>query len=84
MAKDRFRIIKLCLHIADNHNLVQSKVAKVLPLLELLQTNFQQFGVFHKKFSKDEFIVPYCGLRNTKHYIKGKPIKFEYKLWIAI
>ena len=36
MARDRFRVIKSCLHIADNHNLAQFKVAKVLPLLELL------------------------------------------------
>ena len=38
MVRDRFCVIKSCLHIADNHNLAQSKVAKVLPLLELLQT----------------------------------------------
>ena len=48
MARDRFCMIKSCLHIADNHSLAQSKVAKVLPLLELLRTNCQQFGVFYK------------------------------------
>ena len=39
MTRDRFRVIKSSLHIADNHNLAQSKVAKILPLLELLRTN---------------------------------------------
>ena len=36
IVRNCFRVIKSCLHIADNHNLAQSKVAKVLPLLELL------------------------------------------------
>ena len=66
MSRDRFRVIKLCLHIADNHNLAQSKVAKVLPLLELLRTNCQQFGVFHKNLSIDESMVPYRGLHSAK------------------
>ena len=82
MARDRFRVIKSCLHIADNHNLAQSKVAKVLPLLEHLRTNCQQFGVFHKNLSIDESMMPYRGLHSAKQYIKGKPVKFGYKLWI--
>jgi len=76
MARDRFRVIKSCLHIADNDNLAQSKVAKVLPLLELLRTNCQQFGMFHKNLSIDESMVPYRGLHSAKQYIKGKPVKF--------
>ena len=82
MTRDRFRVIKSCLHIADNHNLAQSKVAKVWPLLYLLRTNCQQFGVFHKNLSIDESMVPYCGLHSAKQYIKGKPVKFGYKLWM--
>ena len=84
MARDRFRVIKSCLHIAVNHNLAQSKVTKVLPLLELLRTNCQQFGVFHKNFTItiDEFMVPYRGLHSAKQYIKGKPVKSGYNLWM--
>ena len=82
MARDRFRVIKPYLHVAENHNLAQSKVAKVLPLLELLRTNCQQFGVFHKNLSIDESMVPYRGLHSAKQYIKGKPVKSGYKLWM--
>ena len=82
MTRDRFRVIKSCLHIADIHNLAQSKVAKVWPLLYLLRTNCQQFGVFYKNFNIDESMVPYCGLHSAKQYIKGKPVKFGYKLWM--
>ena len=38
MSKERFRLIKRYLHIADNSSLAQSKVAKILPLYELLKT----------------------------------------------
>ena len=82
MSRDRFRSIKACLHIADNHNLAQSKDAKVLPLLDLLKANCQQFGVFHKSLIIDESMVPYRGLHSAKQYIKGKPVKFGYKLWM--
>ena len=82
MVKDCFRVIKSCLHIADNHNLAQSKVAKILPLLELLLTGCHQFGAFHKSLSIDESIVPYRGLHSAKQYINDKPVKFGYKLWM--
>ena len=82
MARDRFRVIKSCLHIANNHNLAQSKVAKVLPLLKLLRTICEQFGVFHKNLSINEFMLPYSGLHSAKQYSKGKPVKFGYKLWM--
>ena len=82
MARDRFRAIKSCLRIADNYNFAQSKVAKVLPLLELLRTNCQQFGVFHKNLGIDESMALYHGLHSAKQYIKGKRVKFGYKLWM--
>ena len=82
MSRDRFRIMKACLHIADHHNLAHLKVAKVLLLLDLLRANCQQFVVFHKCLSIDESMVPYHSLHSAKQNIKGKPVKFGYKLWM--
>jgi len=45
------------LHPYDNQNLPSSKLAKVLPLLEKLKSNCQQFGVFHKNLSINESMV---------------------------
>ena len=59
-----------------------SKLAKVLPLLEKLNTNCQQFGVFHKNLSIDESVVPYRGLHSAKQFLKGKPVQFWYKMWM--
>jgi len=39
-------------------------------------------GVFHKNLSTDELMVPNRGLRSTKQFIKGKPVKFGYKMWM--
>ncbi|CAB4060952.1 unnamed protein product [Lepeophtheirus salmonis] len=66
MSRDRFRIIKKYLHISENENLAHSKVAKILPLFEMLRNNSQQFGVFNEQLSIDESMVPYRGLHSAK------------------
>ena len=82
MARDKFRSIKRYLHVADNHHLTGSKVAKVAPLYESLTTQFQQFGIFHEHLSIDEEMVPYHGHHSAKMFIRNKPIRFGFKLWM--
>ena len=50
MSKDRFRLIKRYLHIADNSSLAQSKVAKILPLNELLKKKLFAIWYFSSVF----------------------------------
>ena len=33
--------------------------------------------------SVDESKIPYVGFHGTKQYIKGKPHKFGFKMWVA-
>jgi len=66
----------------DNQNLAFSKLARVIPVLEKLKTNCQQFGVFHKNLSIDESMVPYRGLHSAKQFMKGKLVKFGYVVWM--
>ena len=40
-----------------------------------------QFGVQHEHLSIDESMVPYFGRHSCKQFIRGKPIRFGYKLW---
>lgn len=40
-----------------------------------------QFGVWAEELSIDEQMVPYFGRHSCKMYIRGKPIRFGYKLW---
>lgn len=40
-----------------------------------------QFGIWCEDLSLDEQMVPYFGRHSCKMYIRGKPIRFGYKLW---
>ena len=82
MSKNRFQSIKQYLHFADNAALEQgNKVAKVQPLYTSLNEQLVEWGVFHELLSVDESMVPYFGKHSAKMYIKGKPIRFGYKIW---
>lgn len=82
MSRESFRRIKRYIHVADNNNLENSKVAKVLPIYNMLKTNLLQFGIFHKHLSIDEAMVPYYGHHSAKMFIKNKPIRFGFKIWM--
>ena len=42
---------------------------------------WQQYDVLHDLVSIDESMMPYYGSPSCKMFIKGKPIRFGYKLW---
>ncbi len=76
--------IKQFIHFADNHQIDASrdKFAKVQPLIDYLNQALAQFGVFHEHMSVDERMVSYTGRHSCKQYIREKPIKWGYKMWI--
>ena len=74
--------IKKYIHFADNHALPQgNKVAKIAPLYDELNKGLVKFGVFNELLSVDEAMVPYFGRHSAKMFIRGKPIRFGYKIW---
>jgi DNA excision repair protein ERCC-6 len=84
MSRSRFRDIKRHFHLVDNESLQNSsdKLGKVRSFLETLTAKFQQFGVFAKHLSIDEQMIPYFGNHTAKMFLKGKPVRFGYKLWV--
>ncbi|KAB0792570.1 hypothetical protein PPYR_14529 [Photinus pyralis] len=55
MSRNRFHDIKRNIHLADNTNLKKGdKMAKVRPLMDLMNQRFQQWGFFHEELSIDE------------------------------
>ena len=83
MSRQRFRDLKSCIHLANNQELpAGDKMAKVRPLYDALLKELQQFGVFSHDLSIDESMVPYYGHHSAKMYIKGKPIRFGFKIWM--
>ncbi|XP_072384379.1 uncharacterized protein [Diabrotica undecimpunctata] len=84
LARDRFDFIMSVLHIADNNNLDHyDKFSKVRPLFRLLNQNFLKHAVLEENHSVDEAMVPYFGRHGCKQFIKGKPIRWGYKLWVG-
>jgi len=69
------------LHLADNQSVpADDKTAKVAPLYQKLNENLKQFGIWYSSLSIDESMVPYYGKNSIKQFIRGKPIRFGFKL----
>ena len=85
MTRSEYLKIKSYLHVQDNNKQKESKDRgfKVRPLIEMINKSFQQFGIFESKLAIDEMIVRYYGHNSLKQFIRGKPIRFGYKLWAA-
>lgn len=82
LSRNKFKLIKKYLHLNDNNALDKDdKFSKLRPYFDLLNRNFIKFGVFSPHLSIDEQMVPYYGKHSCKMYIRGKPIRFGYKLW---
>ena len=74
--------IKSFLHATDNQSLSEPRMAKAEPLYDLLNEKIQQFGIAHDDLSIDESLVPYYGRHSCNQFIRAKPIRFRYKLWV--
>lgn len=82
MTVNRFDEIMRYLHVADNNNLdANDKLAKVRPLFTLLNERFLEFYPMEENLSVDESMVPYYGRHSAKQFIRGKPVRFGYKMW---
>jgi len=82
MTRDRFRAINKYLHVADNLNLeTDNRFAKVAPYAELSKKKFKVYAPSKQNLSIDEAMVKYFGRHGCKQFLKGKPIRFGYKVW---
>ena len=83
MSRNRFLDIKRYIHLADNDAVdPNDKLYKVRSFMSALNSRFQQFGVFSKHLSIDEEMVPYYGHHSATMFLRSKPIRFGYKLWV--
>jgi hypothetical protein len=83
MSRNAFMKIKQFFHLVDNSSIRSGdKLAKISPFYDYLITKFTQFGVFHESLSIDESMVPYYGHHSCKMFIRVKPIRFGYKIWM--
>lgn len=78
-SRNRYYEIKRFLHFNDNSSQSTNKLAKIDPLIEIVNENLKQFGLFSKYLSIDEQMIPFFGHHSMKMFIKGKPIRFGFK-----
>ena len=86
MRRNRFEEIIAYFHAADVTKLDKKlKFSKVQPLLNILNKIFAENSVIFGpvNISIDESMIPYYGRHPTKQFIKGKPIRWGYKGWVA-
>ena len=82
ISRNRFEQIFSNLHFVPKDSLSSDdKFQKVRLLLSKLNRRFEEFGPIANSFSVDETIVPYYGRHGAKQFIKGKPLRFGFKLW---
>ncbi|KAB0799672.1 hypothetical protein PPYR_07552 [Photinus pyralis] len=80
--RDRFRQIMRFLHLADNTQMnPNDKLWKLRPLIDRLQRNFLKYYKPTQHMNYDESMVKYYGRHSCKQFIRGKPIRFGYKVW---
>lgn len=82
MRRNRFLQILRFLHCVDNTKMDPAdKLWKLRPLITKLQDNFSKYSVPTKHMNYDESMVKYYGRHSCKQFIRGKPIRFGYKVW---
>ncbi|XP_022191598.2 piggyBac transposable element-derived protein 3-like [Nilaparvata lugens] len=82
MRRDRFLEICRFLHCQDNNNINRNdKMWKLRPLMNLLQKKCIAHFQPEENLSFDESMVAYFGKHSCKQFIRGKPIRFGYKVW---
>lgn len=82
MRRDRFLQICRFLHCADNTKIDPSdKAWKIRPLMEMLKKRCIDHFVPEEHLAYDESMVKYFGRHGCKQFIRGKPIRFGYKIW---
>lgn len=82
MRRNRFEQILRCVHLASNDNFTQNdKLWKIRPFVNLIKDRCRKFFVPEKDLAFDESMVKYYGKHSCKQFIRGKPIRFGYKVW---
>ncbi|KAJ8894215.1 hypothetical protein PR048_006825, partial [Dryococelus australis] len=83
MSRNRFREMKTKFNVMNNSKInLDYRLAKIRPLYDELNKQFIKFGFFHNTLGTDESMVPYYGHHLYKTFIRGKPIRCDYKIWI--
>ena len=80
MRRNKFEAILQNLHFADNTKIDSDRYYKIRPLFTELNKSFKLLAST-PSLSIDESMIKYYGKHSTKQFIRGKPIRFGFKLF---
>ena len=78
--RDEVDLILKYLHFTDNENSDDDTYFKVRLLFNAINKTFKS-APLSSLFSIDESMIRYYGKHGTKQFIKGKPIRYGYKMF---
>lgn len=83
MRRNSFEEIMSFFHCVDNTEMKNEhdKMWKLRPLMDEIKKRFMKYYMPEQNLSFDETMVKYYGKHSCKQFIRGKPIRFGYKLW---
>ncbi len=82
MRRNRFLEISRFLHFADNNRPNPlDKIWKLRPLMDRVKNKCLELFEPEEHLCYDESMVKYFGRHGCKQFIRGKPIRFGYKIW---
>jgi hypothetical protein len=88
MTLKRFEALKRFLHFNDNAETPEKnspdydRAYKIRPVTEHLNAAFQKARTPDECQSVDERMVKFKGHNIMRQYVKGKPVKWGFKLWM--
>ncbi len=80
MRRNRFDEIMSSVHLVDNMKITADPFFKVRPLFEHLNDINNAIPIA-EHVAVDEMMIEYFGRHGCKQFIRGKPIRFGYKIW---
>lgn len=85
MGINRYELIRRYLHFNDNEVVApdnKDKLIKIRPVLNALHDSFARSKIPGEFQSIDEMICPFKGRSSIKQFIKNKPHKWGFKIWV--
>lgn len=88
MPVNRFSEIKRFLHFTNNDDKPDTtdssydKYWKLRPVMSMLHNSFHSAATPDEHVAVDEMMVPFKGRSSQKQYLKSKPKKWGFKIWV--
>uniref|UniRef100_A0A3Q2YJ73 PiggyBac transposable element-derived protein domain-containing protein n=1 Tax=Hippocampus comes TaxID=109280 RepID=A0A3Q2YJ73_HIPCM len=80
MRRNRFDEIMASTHFVDNTKITEDPFFKVRPIFTELNKSYKVMP-YPECLSVDKSMTGYCRRNGCKQFMKGKPIRFGYKIW---